>query len=76
MLMALKPIHDLSPIKRIIVSTYQAVSGAGKEGLDELREETEAFLAGREMEPKILPSKSLPKHYPLPLISFRKSISL
>ena len=65
MLMALKPIHDLSPIKRIIVSTYQAVSGAGKEGLDELREETEAFLAGRDMEPKILPSKSLPKHYPI-----------
>jgi len=36
MLMALKPINDLSRIKRIIVSTYQAVSGAGKEGIDEL----------------------------------------
>jgi len=36
MLMALKPIYDLSPIKRVIVSTYQAVSGAGKEGIDEL----------------------------------------
>lgn len=65
MLMALKPIHDLSPIKRIIVSTYQAVSGAGKEGIDELRDETEAYLKGEEMQPKILPSKSLPKHYPI-----------
>ena len=65
MLMALKPIHDLSPIKKIVVSTYQAVSGAGKEGIDELKEETEAYLKGEEMQPKILPSKSLPKHYPI-----------
>ena len=43
MLMALKPIHDLSPIKKIIVSTYQAVSGAGKEGIDELQEETHDY---------------------------------
>ncbi|KMO86650.1 aspartate-semialdehyde dehydrogenase [Megasphaera cerevisiae DSM 20462] len=65
MLMALKPIHDVSPIKKIIVSTYQAVSGAGKEGIDELKEETEAYLKGEEMHPKILPSKSLHKHYPI-----------
>ena len=36
MVMALKPIYDLAKIKRVIVSTYQAVSGAGKEGIDEL----------------------------------------
>lgn len=36
MLMALKPIYDLSKIKRVVVSTYQAVSGAGKDGIDEL----------------------------------------
>ncbi|ERT56642.1 MULTISPECIES: aspartate-semialdehyde dehydrogenase [Megasphaera] len=65
MLMALKPIHDLSHIKDIVVSTYQAVSGAGKEGIDELREETEAYLKGEEMVARILPSKSLPKHYPI-----------
>ena len=65
MLMALKPIHDLSPIKKIIVSTYQAVSGAGKEGIDELQEETQAYLKGEAMNPQILPSKSLPKHYPI-----------
>lgn len=63
MLMALKPIHDISPIKRIIVSTYQAVSGAGKEGIDELYGEAAAFAKGESYEPKILPSASLPKHY-------------
>lgn len=65
MLMALKPIHDLSPIKKVVVSTYQAVSGAGKEGIDELQEEAQAYLNGEEMHPHILPSKSLPKHYPI-----------
>ena len=53
MLMALKPIYDLSPIKRVIVSTYQAVSGAGKEGIDELYGETEAVSKGTVYEPKI-----------------------
>lgn len=63
MLMALKPIYDLSRIRRIVVSTYQAVSGAGKEGIDELYEEAAAFAKGENYEPKILPSASLPKHY-------------
>ena len=63
MLMALKPIYDLSRIKRIVVSTYQAVSGAGKEGIDELYGETAALAKGETYEPKILPSASLPKHY-------------
>lgn len=65
MLMALKPIYDLSPITRIIVSTYQAVSGAGKEGIDELYSESKAHFTGEAYEPKILPSASLPKHYPI-----------
>lgn len=63
MLMALKPLHDISPIKRIIVSTYQAVSGAGKEGIDELYGETAAEAKGESYTPRILPSASLPKHY-------------
>lgn len=63
MLMALKPIHDLSRIKRIVVSTYQAVSGAGKEGIDELYNETVAIAKGEHYEPTILPSASLPIHY-------------
>ena len=57
--------EDIAWHKGIIASTYQAVSGAGKEGIDELRDETEAYLKGEEMQPKILPSKSLPKHYPI-----------
>jgi aspartate-semialdehyde dehydrogenase len=40
MVVALKPLHDLAEIKRIVVSTYQSVSGAGKEGMDELFEQT------------------------------------
>ena len=62
MLMALKPIYDISPIKRIIVSTYQAVSGAGKDGIDELFKEAEAVFTGKEYVPHILPSSGLPKH--------------
>ena len=63
MVMALKPIHDRSRIKRVVVSTYQAVSGAGKEGIDELTNQVKAISEGRPVEANILPSASLPKHY-------------
>ncbi len=65
MMMALKPIYDLAKIKRIVVSTYQAVSGAGKEAIDELTDQVKSYLAGKPMEASILPSASLPKHYPI-----------
>ena len=65
MLMALKPIYDLARIKRIIVSTYQAVSGAGKEGIDELTNQVGEYLEGKEMTANILPSASAEKHYPI-----------
>lgn len=65
MCMALKPIHDLAKIKRIVVSTYQAVSGAGKEGLDELENQVKQYANGEEMVANILPSASLAKHYPI-----------
>lgn len=65
MVMALKPIFDAVRIKRVIVSTYQAVSGAGKEAIDELLDQTRAHLENRPMEAHILPSASLPKHYPI-----------
>lgn len=65
MVMALKPLYDLARIKRIVVSTYQAVSGAGKEGIDELTDQYKAFSEGKEMVAKILPSASLEKHYPI-----------
>jgi aspartate-semialdehyde dehydrogenase len=44
MLVALKPLHDAATIKRIVVSTYQSVSGAGKEGMDELFTQTRAVF--------------------------------
>lgn len=65
MCMALKPIHDLAKIKRIVVSTYQAVSGAGKEGLDELENQVKQYANGEEMVANILPSASLDKHFPI-----------
>ena len=65
MLMALKPIYDLSPITKIVVSTYQAVSGAGKEGIDELKKQVEAYMNGEEPVAEVLPTKSLDKHYPI-----------
>ena len=66
MVMALKPLYDMARIKRLVVSTYQAVSGAGKEGIDELtRTSTKAYSEGREMEAHILPSASLAQHYPI-----------
>ena len=40
MVMAMKPLHDLAPIKRVVVATYQSTSGAGKEAMDELFEQT------------------------------------
>ena len=65
MVMALKPLYDLAKIKRVVVSTYQAVSGAGKEGIDELTDQVKAYSEGKEMVAKILPSASLEKHYPI-----------
>ena len=43
MVVALKPLHDRARIKRVVVSTYQSVSGAGKEGVDELWDQTKAI---------------------------------
>ncbi len=48
----LKPLHDFAGLKRVIASTYQAVSGAGIAGLEELRTQTAQVLAGEPIEPK------------------------
>ena len=52
MMVALKPLHDAATIKRVVVSTYQSVSGAGKEGMDELFEQSRAIFVGDAVEPK------------------------
>jgi len=63
MVMALKPLYDKVKIKRVVVSTYQAVSGAGKEAIDELTDQVKAYFENRPITAQILPSASLPKHY-------------
>lgn len=53
MVVALKPLHDRARIKRVVVSTYQSVSGAGKDGMDELWDQTKGmYVPGQEVEPK------------------------
>ena len=49
MVVALKPLHDLYSIKRIIASTYQSVSGAGKAGMDELLSQTKEYYENKEL---------------------------
>ena len=53
MVLPLKPLHDEYKIRRVIVSTYQAVSGAGKAPMDELFDQTKNFLAGKKILSKI-----------------------
>ena len=53
LVVALKPIHDLFKIERVDVASYQSVSGTGKEGIDELLEQTESFLNKKEIKPRV-----------------------
>jgi aspartate-semialdehyde dehydrogenase len=55
MTMALKPLHDVTPIVRVIASTYQAASGAGAAAMRELEESTRAYLNGETFTPQVLP---------------------
>ncbi|MBI5599759.1 MAG: aspartate-semialdehyde dehydrogenase [Deltaproteobacteria bacterium] len=55
MVVALKPIHDRFRIKRIVVSTYQSVSGAGREAMDELSEQVRQIFTMRSVEKKVFP---------------------
>ena len=52
MVVALKPLHDVARIKRVVVSTYQSVSGAGKDGMDELFNQTRAIFVTDPVESK------------------------
>ncbi|MBX3487479.1 MAG: aspartate-semialdehyde dehydrogenase [Candidatus Paracaedibacteraceae bacterium] len=51
MVMALKPLHDVAKIKRVVVSTYQSVSGAGQEAMDELTQQTKGLFTGLSVPP-------------------------
>ncbi|NOY70916.1 MAG: aspartate-semialdehyde dehydrogenase [Gammaproteobacteria bacterium] len=57
MVVALKPIHDIATIERINVCTYQAVSGTGKEAIEELAGQTAALLNGKEIETQVYPKQ-------------------
>jgi aspartate-semialdehyde dehydrogenase len=52
LVVALKPLHDAATIKRVVVATYQSVSGAGKEGMDELFEQSRNIFVGDGVEPR------------------------
>ena len=58
LVMALKPLHDVAQIKRVVVSTYQSVSGAGKEAMDELCHQTKGVLVS---------DPALPHHFVKPI---------
>src|SRR6266699_3456594 len=64
LVVALKPLHDKATIKRVVVATYQSVSGAGKEAMDELFSQTKAVFTMDELPP----SKKFPKRIAFNLI--------
>ncbi len=65
LVVALKPLHDMARIKRVVVATYQSVSGAGKEGMDELWDQTKGiFVLGAP------PPKKFPKQIAFNVIPF------
>ncbi len=55
MVVVMKPLHDFARIKRVVVSTYQAVSGTGLKAMEELREQTRALQGGGEYAPSVYP---------------------
>ncbi|WP_293868311.1 aspartate-semialdehyde dehydrogenase [uncultured Alsobacter sp.] len=57
LVVALKPLHDKATITRVVVSTYQSVSGAGKDGMDELDRQTKAIYSLRDVEMKKFPKR-------------------
>jgi aspartate-semialdehyde dehydrogenase len=57
LVVALKPLHDFATIKRVVVATYQSVSGAGKAGMDELFEQSRNIFVGQGNEPVKFPKQ-------------------
>src|ERR1700723_2774951 len=57
LVVALKPLHDAATIKRVVVSTYQSVSGAGKDAMDELFEQTRRVFTAREVKTGKFPKR-------------------
>ena len=62
---ALWPLHRAARVRRVVASTYQAVSGAGARAMAELIDQVQAYLSGRPYEPQVLPYASAPRHFPI-----------
>merc|ERR1711991_1147971 len=76
LVIALKPLHDLFVIKRIVVSTYQSVSGGGKAPMDELIEQTKLVLDGKDVKSKNFTKKILDNKIALTATCVRLPISV
>ncbi|KRN34359.1 aspartate-semialdehyde dehydrogenase [Liquorilactobacillus mali] len=63
MVVALEPLREVYGLKKVIVTTMQAVSGAGNRAIQELHDETQAILNGEKYEPQVLPVSGDKKHY-------------
>ncbi len=63
--LVLAPLHHAAGLKRVVLSTYQAVSGAGIKAIHELEDQVKDYAAGKEVTAKVLPVSSAPKHYPI-----------
>ncbi len=57
LVVALKPLHDFAKIKRVVLATYQSVSGTGKAGMDELFEQSRNIFVGDSTEPRVYPKQ-------------------
>ncbi len=65
MVVALKPLHETAILKRVVAATYQAFSGAGKEAVEELKEQCRAYLAGKPVKTGLIPHKGAIRNYQL-----------
>ena len=65
MVVALKPLHDRARVKRVVVATYQSVSGSGKEAMDELWNQTKGiYVPGQEVAPSVYPEADRLQRHP------------
>jgi len=63
MVVVLQPLQNEVPLKRIVAATYQAVSGAGREAVEELKDQSRAFLDGEEVKAEYIPRKGADRNY-------------
>ncbi len=72
MVVVLQPLHRAVAIERVVVSTYQAISGAGREAMEELKSQSGSYLRGDEVKAEYVPHKGAARNYQLALTSYRR----